>query len=181
MQKTGRLPVVAQALVCWNWKCAGLSAMARSVVYLAAMARSGARGGLAVVLVEMVYVSLTAGLYAGLQQRALGFRLRWIGNLSVVLGVPALAQALDWVAHHAAGAVAPERATMAVSVFAGTSALFHLHVMRRGAFLSGRSITLLSDFRRMPRLLAEFVMRPFAILSALASRIPRASESEAAL
>ena len=60
-----------RALSCWNWKCAMLSATARSLVYLAAMARSGPQGRMAVVLVEMGYVTFTAGLYAGLQQKAL--------------------------------------------------------------------------------------------------------------
>ena len=98
MTPASRSPFFAQAIVCWNWKCALMSATARSLVYLAAMARTGLQSGLPVVLVEMVYVTLTAGLYAGLQQRALGFRSRLLGNLTVVLAVPMLAQILDWLA-----------------------------------------------------------------------------------
>jgi hypothetical protein len=130
------------------------------------MARAGLRGGLAIVLVEVAYVSVTAGFYAGLQQRALGFRSRLLGNAAVVLGVPLLAQLLDWLAHRAAGAAAPLRATLAVSVFAAVSALFHLHVMRRGAFLTGcQGRSLAEDFRRMPRLIAGFVLGPLGLLS----------------
>ncbi|MGA2674810.1 MAG: hypothetical protein ABSE99_16455 [Terracidiphilus sp.] len=181
MIPAGRSPILARAFACWNWKCALLSATARSLVYLAAMARSGLRGGLSIVLVEMAYVTLTAGLYAGMQQRALGFRSRLLGNLTIVFGVPWFALALDWLAHRAAEAAAPARATMVVCIFATVSALFHLHVMRRGAFLTGRvGRSLLDDFRRMPRLIAGFVVAPVVLLSAQAARLARTLKDEAA-
>jgi hypothetical protein len=142
-----RWSVLKQALSCWNWKCALLSATARSVVYLVAMARTGLPGRFAVVLVEIAYVTLTAGVFAGMQQKALGLRSRFLGNLVVVLGVPGLAQAMDWLAHRISGAAVPAKATLVVSVFAAVSALFHLHVMRNGAFLTGhgRSLWRISD------------------------------------
>ncbi len=158
-----------------------MSATARSMVYLAALTRTGTRGGLLIVLVEIAYVTLTAGLYAGLQQRALGFHSRMIGNLTIVLGVPSLAQALDWLAHRAAGAAAPGRATLTVCVFAIVSAFFHLHVMRRGAFLTGhQGRSLADDFRRMPRLIVAFVSAPVAFLTTPGGRLERRVESEAA-
>ncbi len=155
-----RCRLLTQALLCWNWKCALLSATARSLVYLAAMARTGPHGKVAVVLVEIVYVMLTAGVYAGMQQRALGFRSRWLGNLVVVLGVPGLAQILDWTVHHLAGAAVTGQATLGVSFFAALSALFHLHVMRNGVFLTGNGRSLFDDFRRVPGLVARFAARP---------------------
>lgn len=149
------------AFTCWNWKCALLSATARSAVYLAALARTGLRGGLAIVLVEIAYVTLTAGLYAGMQQKALGLRSRLLGDLVVVVGAPGLAQALDWLAHVLLHAAPPAHATVAVCGFTLLSALFHLHVMRRGAFLTGHAgRTLLEDFRSMPRLILGFVLAP---------------------
>jgi hypothetical protein len=182
MTSASRSPVFAQAVACWNWKCALMSGAARSLVYLAAMARTGVRGGLLIVLVEMIYVSLTAGLYAGLQQRALSFRSRPIGNLTIVVGVPMLAQILDWLTHRAIGAAAPGRATLAVCVFAVVSALFHLHVMRNGAFLTGHTgRSLLDDFRRIPRLATGFVLAPAVLLSALGTRAARGAASQAAL
>ena len=173
-----RSALLKQAFSCWNWKCGLLSATARSLVYLAAMARTGSRGRLAVVVVEIAYVTLTAGIYAGLQQKALGVRLRWLGNLVVVIGVPCLAQVLDWIAHRVTGSTVTGRATLAVSFFAAFSALFHLHVMRNGAFLTGSGRTLMDDFRRMPRLVAGFFAKPIALLSAATtspheSRVPK--------
>jgi hypothetical protein len=181
MFRTSRSPFLRQAFSCWNWKCALLSATARSIVYLAALARSRPHGRLSIILVEISYVVITAGIYAGLQQRALGFGSRLLGNLIVALGVPALAQILDWVAHRAVGAAVPFRATLAVSVFAAVSALFHLYVMRRGVFLTNRGRSLADDFRRIPRLIAGFVVAPVAWFTRLAGRPARAAESEAAL
>jgi hypothetical protein len=145
------------------------------------MSRTGLRGSLAVVGVEIAYVTLTAGVYAGMQQKALGLRTRWLGNVIVVLGVPGLAQALEWTAHRVTDATVTCRATLAVSVFAALSALFHLHVMRNGVFLTGCSRSLFDDFRRMPRLVAGFVARPVIFLCALTWRPVRSAESEAAL
>jgi hypothetical protein len=177
----GHSPVRAQVFACWNWKCALMSATARSLVYLAALARSGPHGRVAIILVEIGYVALTAGVYAGLQQRALALRSRLLGNLIVVLGVPALAQFVDWLTHRAVGAPVPMRATVAVSIFAGISALFHLFVMRRGVFLTGQGRSLGDDFRRIPRLIAGFVAAPVVFLMSLVGRSEPTAESEAVL
>jgi hypothetical protein len=146
------------------------------------MAHSNLHGGLAVVAVELGYVSFTGGLYAGLQQRALSFRSRLLGDLTIVVGVPGLAQALDWLTHRAAHAAAPGGAMVVLCVFSITSAIFHLHVMRRGAFITGTAgRTLVDDFRRMPRLIAEFVVRPITVVGNFAVRWTRTAQSEAAL
>jgi hypothetical protein len=178
--KTGRA-FFARAISCWNWKCALISAGMRSLVYLAAMARGGSGSRLGVVLVEVAYVTLTSGIYAGMQQKALGLRLRLLGDLVIVAGVPGLAQCVDWLVHRAAGAAVPGRATAAVCVFAAISALFHLHLMRRGALLTGsEGRSFRDDIRRIPLLAAGFVLKPFSIAPALAERIERALDSEAA-
>jgi hypothetical protein len=171
---------IARAFSCWNWKCALLSATARSVVYLAALARSGPHGRISIIAVEIAYVTLTAGIYAGMQQRALRLRSRLLGNCIVAFGVPALAQGIDWLAHRAAGGAVPFRATVAVSIFAGISALFHLFVMRRGVFLTGQGRSLADDFRRIPRLVVGFVVAPYVLMTAMAGRNARVAESEAA-
>jgi hypothetical protein len=176
-----RSVLLKQAFAYWNWKCALMSATARSLVYLAAMAHTGLHGTLFVVLVEMGYVTLTAGVYAGMQQNALRIRSRLLGNLIVVVGVPGLAQVLDWSAHHLTHTVATRRTTLAVSIFALLSALFHLHVMRNGGFLSGQGSSLIDDFRRVPRFIAGFVLRPVDLFAARMPRRAGAVEPEAGL
>jgi len=171
----------AQVYSCWNWKCALMSATARSLVYLAATIRSGLRGSLAIVLVEVAYVTLTAGIYAGMQQKTLGLRSRALGNAIVALGVPALAQTMDWITHRLTGPAVAPKAIVAVCVFTLVSAFFHLHVMRNGVFLTGRQgRSLVDDFRRMPRLIAGFVVKKVTLVLARLPRTSSAVESEAA-
>lgn len=173
-------PIVQRAVACWNWKCALLSATARSLVYLVAMIRTRTHGHASIVLVEIAYVTLTAGIWAGLQQRALALRSRMLGNLCIALAVPALAQTLDWLAHHVAGAPVSGRATISVCIFTGISALFHLHAMRRGAFITGSSGRALAhDFRAIPGLIAGFVLFPVSLFAKSTGRLPRAAQSEA--
>lgn len=162
----------------WNWKCALMSAAVRSLVYGVAMLRGGSRERLAVIGVEMLYVTLTAGFYAGLQQRALQSQRRWLGDVCIVLLVPALSQALDWLAHKAAGAPAPVRALTGAVVFTLISALFHRHVMRQGTFLTGKAgASMAEDFRRIPRLAVSFVIWPEVFLRSLSARIDRVAET----
>jgi hypothetical protein len=176
----GHSTTLRRVFSCWNWKCALLSAIARSLVYLAALRHSNLHGRLTVVLVEIAYVTLTAGAYAGMQQRALKLRSRLLGNLIVVVAVPGLAQVLDWVAHRVTSTGSIGRATVAVSFFASLSALFHLYIMRNGVFLTGEGSSLLDDFRQMPRLVVGFVAKPFVFLAGLSSRPAGAFESESA-
>jgi len=154
-----------------------MSALARSLAYAIATMRSDhrmAQAGLAVVAVEMAYVTLTAGLYAGLQQRALGLRRRWLGDLAIVVGVPGLSQMVDWVLHRAAGAPIPHRALASVCFFTLLSALFHRHVMRHGGFLTGEmGGTLAEDFRRIPRLALSFFLWPGRRLHRLRRSVSR--------
>jgi hypothetical protein len=175
-----RLPELRlRAMACWNWKCALMSAVARSVVYAVAMARSGLRGGFAVIAVEMLYVTLTAGFYAGLQQKALGMRRRWLGDLGIVVGVPGVSQLLDWLLHRAAGAPAPHRAVLSACVFTLVSALFHRHVMRHGTFLTGeQGRSMADDFRRIPRLILSFVVWPVFLFRSVPVRLIRANQPE---
>lgn len=163
----------------WNWKCALMSAVVRSLVYGLAMMRGVKGQGWAVIGVEMLYVTLTAGLYAGLQQKALTIRRRWLGDVCVVLLVPGLSQVLDWAAHRALGAPAPHRALTSAAVFTLISALFHLHVMRHGTFLTGeREASMAEDFRRMPRLVLSFITWPANALRSLPARFEREAEKE---
>jgi hypothetical protein len=165
MRSSTRNYLLAQMLDCWNWKCALMSATARSLVCFVAMVHGGLRGSIAAVLVEIAYVSLTSGAYAGMQQKALALRNRALGNFIMVVGVPGLAQTLDWYVHRLSGAPVTGKALISVSIFTLISALFHLHVMRNGVFLSGRGHSLAADFRQIPGLIAGFAMKPFVLLS----------------
>jgi hypothetical protein len=53
--------------------------------------------------------------------------------------------------------------------------------MRNGVFLTGHGRSLADDFRRVPRLVAGFVVKPFTLLATSILRTARALESDAAL
>jgi hypothetical protein len=169
MNPVHRSNILAQVYSCWNWKCALMSASTRSMVYAAALAHPAHGQRATVALVEMTYITLTAGFFSGMQQRSLSLRSRVLGNFMVAVGIPALSQVLDWAIHRMAGG-APARATVAMLLFTFISALFHLHVMRNGVFLTGQGRTLADDFRRIPGLLAGFVAKPFVFAASLVAR-----------
>jgi hypothetical protein len=143
-----------------------MSAMVRSSIYLAALAHKGPGSRLAPALVEMWYVTFTAGVYAGMQQRALGLASRRNGNFLAAVAIPSVSLVLDWLVHLFAGAPSPSRCAIAVCSFALISALFHTYAMRSGAFLSGHGRSLGDDFRRVPRLLAGFLAAPVVLMVA---------------
>jgi hypothetical protein len=181
MAQIHRSTLLKQVSSCWNWKCALLSASARSFVYFATMAHAGHTDRSAVILVEMAYVTLTSGIYAALQQRALGLRSRILGDFIVVAGIPCLGQLLDWIAHRATATAVPGRVTGTVCLFALVSAVFHLHVMRNGIFLTGCGRSLVDDFRRMIRLITGTISRPFALMGIRVSRSAEFLDSDAVL
>lgn len=161
----------------WNWKCALMSATVRSLLYGVAMLRGARDARLAVMCVELIYVTLTAGIYAGLQQRALKIRRRWLGDACIVLLIPGVSQLLDWLAHKAAGAPAPTGAFTGALVFTLLSAIFHRHLMRHGTFLTGESEdSMIEDFRRIPGLLLSFLLWPGVFLRSLPAKIERSGD-----
>jgi hypothetical protein len=149
----------------WNWKSALMSVSVRATGYAIATAKHGWRAGVAAVLLEVIYVGSTAGFYAALQQRSLKTAPRWFGNLLIAVGVPMLAQTVDWAIHVLAGTPNLKVATLGVGVFTLLSALFHLHIMRQGAMLVGKEgRTLAEDMRSMPRLIAGFFLQPMRMV-----------------
>lgn len=176
-----RSTLLAKLFSCWNWKCALLGATVRSLVYLAAMVHARRADTGAVVLVEMVYVTLTAGIFAALQQRSLNIRSHFLGNLVVVVGVPGLAQTLDWIAHCVMCAVAPGRAILIVCLYSVISALIHLHFMRNGVLLTGCGRSLADDVYRIPKLVVGFTSRPFVSLAKWSTHSAVLLESDDAL
>lgn len=155
----------------WNWKSAILSAMIRSIAYVEATAKHGWHTGFHAVIAEVVYVASTAGIYSALQQKALNIKPRWVSNSLIVVGVPILSQFVEFTIHAAAGTPNLRTVTMGIMIFGLISALFHLHVMRKGAMLVGsKGRPFSEDLRRMPSLLAGFLATPIVIIVGAARR-----------
>jgi hypothetical protein len=99
----------------------------------------------------------------------------------VVVGVPSLAQILDWTAHRVMHAMAPGRAILIVCLYTLISALFHLHFMRNGVLLAGCGRSLGNDVRRIPSLVVGFASTPFVSLAKWSLRSVVPLESDDAL
>ncbi len=148
-------------LACWNWKSAILSGVIRSATYFILVARQGHHAGLRSAAVEAVYVALTAGIYSGLQQRAMRLEPRRLANLTILAAVPLSAQLIDFLVQRAAHTPGLATATIGMVGWGLLSASFHLHLMRNGAMLvgaEGRSFG--NDLKRIPRLVGTFVASP---------------------
>ena len=161
----------------WNWKSALLSVLIRSFALFCMVTRHGHHSGLHAAAIEACYVAVTAGFYAALQQRSLSMEPRWLSGLAVVVGVPILAQAIDYLLQHAMGTPNMKAASVGMVCWGLLSAAFHLHLMRHGAMLVGDgSRTLSSDMKRMPRLVATFVAKPVVLVIRAMRKTERAPE-----
>jgi hypothetical protein len=156
---------------CWNWKAAILSAVIRSFIYLLTTMKHSSRSELHTIAAEMFYVVLTAGIYSAVQQRVLDVQPRWLSNLIVVAAIPVLSQSVEYIMHVAAGTPNLRTATISVLSFGLLSALFHLHVMRKGAMLVGsESRPFSDDLKRMPSLVVSFIAVPVLAIMEVARR-----------
>ena len=176
-------PLLATAFACWNWKSAILSGVIRSATYFAIVARHGHNAGLEAAAVEAVYVALTAGVYSGLQQRAMTVQPRWFSNLIILAAVPMFAQLIDFLVQSAAHTPGLKTATIGMVCWGLLSASFHLHLMRNGAMLvgcEGRSFG--NDLKRIPWLVGTYCATPVVICrdALRAARAEQAAESELA-
>jgi ABC-type amino acid transport system permease subunit len=165
----------------WNWKAALFSVSIRSLTYLFASSRHGLGSGVRAALVEALYVALTAGFFSALQQGALKLRPRAMATLTVVLGVPLLAQLCDYSLQHAAGTPNAKSTSIGLTCWALVSAAFHLHLMRNGAMIVGEEARSLGhDMKRVPKLVISFVVAPFkAAIQLMSTRQPAAPEAAA--
>jgi hypothetical protein len=140
-------------------------------VYTVATMKHGWHSSLYAVASEMLYVALTAGIYSAMQQGALDLRPRWLSNCLIVIAVPAFSQSVEYLIHAAAGMPNLKAATIGILCFGLISAMFHLHIMRRGAMLVGeKSRPFSDDLRRMPILVGSFLAAPFLVAMEAARR-----------
>ncbi len=145
----------------WNWKSAILSALIRSFVYLLTTMKHGWHSELHAIAAEMCYVALTAGIYSALQQGALDIRPRWLSNLLIVVAVPVLSQTVEYTVHAIAGTPNLKTAIISILSFGLISAMFHLHIMRKGAMLVGsKGRPFSDDLKRMPSFVISFLAAP---------------------
>jgi hypothetical protein len=150
---------VTRFLAVFNWKTALLSAFWRALLFFALTARHGLAAATQAFLLETGFRILASGLYGALTQQLSLLQPPWLSAALCVAVLPALIQLAEYLLHRAAHTPNLAAATLASTVFAALSAIFHWYVMRRGALTSGPgAATLLHDLRRMPALVRDFLL-----------------------
>jgi hypothetical protein len=153
---------VRNLLFQWNWKSALLSPAIRGGFILAANATAGPAGALSALSVEVLYRTLTAGFCGAVVE---SFRLvepYWAGQLTVLVAVPAVSDALDILIHRSLGTPKLGWSVVVSISLTVASTAFNYFAMRRGAFIvgSGRR-TIFHDLAMVPALLFAFLSIPF--------------------
>ena len=145
-----------RALACaWNWKAALLSSVCRALIFFATNAPAGVVSGLRAMLLELGFRAGASGVLGSLTQtfsRA-SPQARW----GVLVLLPALGHAAEYVVHSAAGTPRLGSSIGASVAFSVVTTAFNLYAMRRGALIVGAEARPLeADLRQMPALLAGF-------------------------
>jgi hypothetical protein len=148
-------------LACWNWKCAALTALIRGSACMAALRHAQPHARQHFSMVEIGFALLTSGLFSGWQQRSLRVTPRRLGWVIAVIALPLTSLALDALVHTWLDGIKAHALGIGALAFTLVSAMFHWHIMQNGTMLVGEtSSSFMSDMRRMPLLLASFVMEP---------------------
>jgi hypothetical protein len=142
----------------WNWKSAVLSAMVRSALFFAVNINAGIDAARAAFVTEIVFRGATAGFYGALTQALRDIQPVWAGTVMVIGLLPLTTHALEFLIHWLRGTAHLASGLEWSVAFTALSTSFNLFAMRRGAFIVGRGgESIYSDFRRVPRLVFEFL------------------------
>ncbi|HVZ16885.1 MAG TPA: hypothetical protein VG897_07205 [Terriglobales bacterium] len=149
-----------QALRNWNWKAALLSAIARVPIFFFSTIHYGLRAMSLAAAVEFAYRISSSGYFGSFIQsrRARG---TWFAAFEVTVLVPTACLSLDYLVHwlmHTPNLKVGIAISFAMS---SISSLFNWYSMKKGILITGsESSSLLSDLKRLPWLIAEFIAAP---------------------
>ena len=146
-----------RVLFLWNWKSAWLSIILRTPIFLVATVQRGIAATFSAVLTECLFCAVTAGFYGAVVQNLRNADPEWLTVSFLVVVMPALFQALEFLLHRIHGTPHLGIAEIVSIVVSGVSSLFNWYAMRRGALLvGGEGVAFGADLRRLPRLLLSF-------------------------
>ena len=143
----------------WNWKAAAVSAIIRALMFLFINLRSGHASAARAMLVEAVYATFAAGLLGSITQHLRHTVPRATTALIVWAGLPTLLLIVQYFVHHATGTPRLRTSLIASFVFAAFATGFNWFAMQRGTMLTGgEASSTISDLRRLPIVLADFLL-----------------------
>ncbi len=156
----------------WNWKAAVLSWILRVPIYVITTAKSGWQSASLAGLVELVFTTGAAGVYASFTQAVRFAQPQATVGFLLLIVLPAIMLVLDGVVHwvmRTPHLVAGVTASIVVSVLCSA---FNWYSMRRGTLLVGREgRSFGNDIAALPILIAKFIAEPFAYLWRTASQL----------
>ncbi len=143
----------------WNWKAAILSALVRGTIFFCANIGAGFAAAVSAMCLEAALYATVAGFFGAIVQAFRKTRPVWAAAMILMVLLPVVDHALEYVLHYANG-TKKLAAGMAASISLSTlSAAFNLFAMRRGALIVGEeSAPLIDDLRRAPRVVFDFFM-----------------------
>lgn len=148
-----------QLIYRWNWKTALLTAAIRGAIFFSTNVTAGLAIASEVLVRDLVFRVPLGGLYGAISQAFSGARPSWAVYLMVMIVIPGIAHAAEFLVHWSGGTPRLSAAITTSIAFSIFSAVFNLFLMRRGALLTGvPGAGLAHDLRRMPGLLLEFVI-----------------------
>jgi hypothetical protein len=142
----------------WNWKSALLSPILRGAFVFAATAAAGPDAAVNAAAVEALYRGLISGFCGAIVEAFRSAEPYWAGQLMVLLVVPVLSDAFDFVVHwHYGTRELGSSVTVSLTVTMVSTA-FNYFAMRRGALIVGEHRrTLLQDLVMLPALVIGFL------------------------
>jgi hypothetical protein len=146
-------------LLRWNWKTATLSACARGTIFFLSNLGAGLSAAIAAMVVEAALFATLAGFYGAVVQTFRRAQPAWAATMTVMILTPAVNHTTEYALHTATGTENIGAGVVSSISLSIISAMFNLFAMRRGVLIVGdEKAPLISDLRRMPRVVFDFVM-----------------------
>lgn len=147
----------------WNWKAAALSGIFRGLIYFFTHISLGWRAAISAMSLEFVFRTFNSGASSSIGQAFRTAQPKWLANVIVMVMFPAYAHTIEYILHTLNGDQNVNKSIIVSILFSAVSAIFNLHVMRRGTLLVNDSEqqSFWTDLKKMPLIFIEFFSYPF--------------------
>ena len=145
----------------WNWKTAIMSVFLRGSVFFLTNLAFGFRTATRAWLVDTVFRIPLVGAYCAIDQAFTNAQPVWAASVMVMVLVPVLARAIEFLIHWTAGTPEVLTGALVSLAFSAVSNPFTLFAMRRGALVVGAqdADSFSRDLLRLPRIAIDFASR----------------------
>jgi uncharacterized protein YuzB (UPF0349 family) len=143
----------------WNYKAAVTSALCRGPLFFLTNLSAGLDAAEAALLTEVAFRLATSGCYGAITQAFRHARPARQATVVAMVLLPALGHSGEAVVHWLSGTSNLGTSLIASVALTCVTTTFNLFAMRRGALVVGEgSATLVDDLRRLPALVAAFLL-----------------------